>query len=109
MGWADFAIKELQAGNTVVVKPTGNSMRPKIKSGAKVTLEPIKLDKVRIHDIVLCVVKGRQYLHKVIAREKDRVLIANNRCYTNGWTRKVYGIAIKIENGSNGKKNKKKD
>jgi len=108
VGWADFAVKELQAGNTTVIKPTGNSMRPKVKSGAKVTLKPIKLDKLKINDIVLCRVKGRQYLHLIKAIDKGRFLIGNNRGGTNGWTRTIYRIATKIENGSNGKKNKKK-
>ena len=98
MGWADSAIKELQDGKAVVVKPTGNSMKGKVESGARVTLEPVELDKIEIGDIVLCKVKGRQYLHLVKAIDKGRFLIGNNKGRTNGWTRAVYGIATKIEN-----------
>lgn len=97
MGWADFAIKSLQEGKIVIIKPTGNSMKGKVESGSTVTVEPIKLDKVEIGDIVLCKVKGRQYLHLVKAKDKGRFLIGNNRGGTNGWTSAIYGKAIKIE------------
>ena len=97
MGWADFAIKDLQEGKTVTIKPTGNSMQGKVDSGSKVTIEPISLDKIEIGDIVLCKVKGKQYLHLVKAKDKGRVLIGNNKGFTNGWTSAVYGKAIKIE------------
>ena len=97
MGWADFAIKDLQEGKTVTIKPTGNSMQGKVDSGSKVTIEPISLDKIEIGDIVLCKVKGKQYLHLVLAKDKGRVLIGNNKGFTNGWTSAVYGKAIKIE------------
>ena len=97
LGWADFAIKELQNGKTIIVKPTGNSMKGKIASGSKVTIEPIELDKLEINNIVLCKVKGRQFLHLIKAIDKDRFLIGNNRGRINGWTRIIYGKAIKIE------------
>jgi len=97
MGWADFAIKALQEGKTVTIKPTGGSMKGKVDSGSKVTVEPISLDKIEIGDIVLCKVKGRQYLHLVKAKDKSRFLIGNNKGFTNGWTSAVYGKAIKIE------------
>jgi len=97
MGWADFAIKALQEGKTVIIKPTGNSMKGKVESGSKVTVEPIKLDEIEIGDIILCKVKGRQYLHLVKAKDKGRVLIGNNRGFINGWTSAVYGKATKIE------------
>ena len=97
MGWADFAIKDLQDGKTVVIKPTGGSMKGKVDSGSKVTVEPITLDKIAVNDIVLCKVKGRQYLHIIKAKDKNRVLICNNKGFINGWTSIVYGKVIKIE------------
>jgi hypothetical protein len=104
MGWADFAIKALQKGKTVTIKPTGNSMRGKVESGSKVIVEPISLDEIEINDIILCKVKGRQYLHLVKAKDKGRVLIGNNKGFINGWTSTVYGKAVKIERPAKKKK-----
>lgn len=96
MGWADNAIKKLQENQTVVIKPTGNSMKGKINSGDKVTVEPIDTDDIKINDIVLCKVKGKQYLHLVKAIDNGRFLIGNNRGYNNGWTRTIFGKATLI-------------
>lgn len=98
MGWADNAIEKLEAGETVVIKPTGNSMSPIVKSGAKVTLSPVKAEDIEKGDVVLCKVRGRQYLHLVEAITENRYLIKNNRGHTNGWTGIIYGKATKIEN-----------
>lgn len=97
MGWADFAIKQLQEGKTTVIKPTGNSMKGKIESRSKVTVEPVALDKLEIGDIVLCRVKGKQYLHLIKAIDKKRFLIGNNKGGINGWTGTIYGKVIGIE------------
>ena len=97
MGWADLAVKGLQKGEIVIIKPAGNSMKGKVESGSKVTVEPIELDKIVIGDIVLCKVTGKQYLHLVKAIDNKRFLIGNNRGGTNGWTRTIYGKAINIE------------
>ena len=97
MGWADRAIKDLQAGKTTVIKPHGGSMKGKVESGSTVTVEPIAPEDVQVGDIVLCKVKGNQYLHLVKAIEGTRFLIGNNKGRTNGWTRAVFGKAIKIE------------
>jgi hypothetical protein len=60
-------------------------------------LEPVEVANLEVGDIVLCRVKGNDYLHLVKALQKGRVLIGNNRGGTNGWTRQVFGRAIKIE------------
>jgi hypothetical protein len=99
MGWADRAIRELQEGKNTTVKPHGNSMAGRVESGSLVTLEPVQISELQLNDIVLCKVKGNQYLHLVKAMQEDRVLIGNNRGGINGWTRNVYGRAIKIEKG----------
>ena len=54
------------------------------KRGSKVTVEPIPLDKIAIGDIVLCKVKGKQYLHIVKAKDKGRFLIGNNQLLNEG-------------------------
>jgi hypothetical protein len=98
MSWADRAIAELQKGNEVVITPHGNSMMPLVYSGAKVTLAPCSTDKLEVGDIVLCRVAGSVYLHLVSAKQEDRVQISNNRGHVNGWTKAVYGKAIKVDN-----------
>lgn len=98
MGWADFAIKKLEEEGSVQITPTGNSMKGKVESGSKVTVEKISLDKLEVGNIVLCKVKGKQYLHLIKAIDKrGRFLIGNNRGGVNGWTKKIYGIATNIE------------
>lgn len=97
--WAARAIEALARGEGAVVIPHGNSMRPKVMSGARVTIEPCRADEARVGDILLCRVKGTVYLHLVKAVQPDgRVLIGNNRGGTNGWTKAVYGRAVEVEN-----------
>jgi len=102
MSWADRAITELQAGKIAVVIPHGNSMRPKVAGGARVTLEPVAVGDVVAGDIVLCRVKGNVYLHLAKATRgsgtDQTVLIGNNRGGTNGWTQAIYGRAVTVEN-----------
>jgi phage repressor protein C with HTH and peptisase S24 domain len=100
VNWSDFAVLELQAGRNVTITPKGNSMTPKIKSGARVTLEPINSSLLLKGDIVLVSIGKTIYLHLISALEKDRVQISNNHGYVNGWTskNKVYGKVVKIDN-----------
>lgn len=100
VNWSDFAVAELQAGRPVVIFPRGNSMVPKIKSGAKVTLQPIVEDLLEKGDVVLVSIGRIVYLHLISAVEKDRVQISNNHGYVNGWTskNKVYGRVVEIDN-----------
>ena len=101
MGWADAAIDALRAGDVAVVRPRGNSMTPRIRSGATCELEPVtEGDVLRRGDIVLVKVKGTVYLHLVTALEKDRVQIGNNHGRINGWTPRgnVYGRVTQIDN-----------
>lgn len=102
MGWADRHIKDLQDGKTVRFRPRGNSMEPRISSGDLVTVEPIKdSDELEVSDIVLCTVKGNQYLHLVLqlSEHGERVFIGNNKGHENGWTSfdRVYGRVTKVE------------
>ena len=95
MSWAAAAIAELQKGNQATVKPRGNSMLPRIRSGQTVSLRPMGEMGAAVDAVVLCRVKGRIYLHKVLARVGQRYLIGNNRGGTNGWVTAgaIYGIA----------------
>lgn len=95
------AIEELRAGNTTKYKGHGNSMHPRIKSGATVTLEPTTLENLKIGDAVFCKVKGNIYVHLVTAfRGKGsnlQVQISNNHGHVNGWTSTVYGRVVNSE------------
>lgn len=99
--WADYAISELDAGRQVVINPKGDSMTPKIVSGATVTLEPVfDIDTIKKGDIVLVAIGRSHYLHIVSAINKENVQISNNHGYVNGWTSKenVYGKVISVDN-----------
>lgn len=100
MGWADYYIRDLKRGETVSFRPRGNSMKPKISSGQLCTVEPVGDRELEKDDIVLCQVRGNQYLHLVSAVKDDLVQISNNRGHINGWTSKknVFGILVSVEN-----------
>jgi hypothetical protein len=86
MGWATGHIQKLLQGETVTFRPRGNSMAPRIKSGALCTVEPVKDHaSIRAGDVVLCKVRGAEYLHFVKAIQGDRFQIGNNRGGINGW------------------------
>ncbi len=104
MGWADNYIKKLQEGEEVSFRPRGNSMTPKIKSGQLVTVSP-DLTTLKVGDVVLCKVGKSQYLHYLVQSSQFtsstenwiKYMIANARGHVNGWTTKVYGKVIRIE------------
>jgi hypothetical protein len=101
MSWSVHAREELSAGRSVVVRPRGDSMKPRIRSGASVLLEPIKDPKIlAVDDIVFVKVRGRWYLHRVAAADSTRVQIANARGRVNGWASRqaVLGVATRINN-----------
>ena len=97
MGWATFHIQRLQRGEIVQFRPRGNSMSGKIESGQLCTVEPVRVEDVRVGEIVLCKVNGTDYLHLVKAVQGGRVLIGNNKGRINGWTRNVYGRLVRVE------------
>lgn len=99
MGWATGHIQALREGKTVSFRPRGNSMTPKIQSGQLCTVEPVKPEKVTVGDVVLCKVKGNEYLHNVTAIHNGRFQISNNHGFINGWIGPftVYGRLTKIE------------
>jgi len=101
MSWAARAKECLLRGEVCQVKPRGNSMMPLVHSGDTVTLEPVSPATLEHGDIVLCRVKGNDYLHLVkgIDVPGERVLIGNNRGRLNGWTsfKNVFGKATLVE------------
>lgn len=99
MGWATRHIENLRAGHTVSFRPQGQSMKGRINSGQKCTVEPLGETGIKIDDIVLCTVRGNQYLHLVKAARGDQFQIGNNRGGVNGWVTRhqIHGVCIQIE------------
>jgi hypothetical protein len=99
MGWATHSIAKLQKGETVSFRPRGHSMSGKIESGQLCTVAPVDPATVKVGDIVLCKVRGREYLHLVKAVQGSRFQIGNNRGHINGWVTagSIFGRCIKVE------------
>lgn len=107
MGWAASYIDALGRGETVRFRPRGNSMRPRIESGALVEVAPVSAEtEVSPGDAVLCRVGGREYLHLVLVRQtlrsaegpKVRFQIGNASGRVNGWTgpERIFGKVISV-------------
>src|SRR5262245_50776704 len=99
MGWAAGDIEKLRAGETVSFRPRGNSMSGKIGSGQLCTVVPVDLASLRVGDIVLCKVNGREYLHLVKAIQGQQFQIGNNRGRINGWVSAgaIFGRCVSVE------------
>ena len=98
MGWATAYIEKLRKGETVSFRPRGNSMSGKIESGQLCTVAPVA-DDLKVGDVVLCKVNGRQYLHLIKAVQGGRYQIGNNRGRINGWVSRnsIYGKCVRVE------------
>jgi len=99
MAWATGYIAKLRAGETVSFRPRGDSMAPRIESGDLCTGEPVDPAPPRAGDIVLCKVRGAEYLHLVKAIQGGRFQIGNNRGHVNGWVgpSAIFGRLVKVE------------
>lgn len=100
MGWASAYITRLRQGETVSFRPRGNSMSGRIESGQLCTVEPVAdCAQLAVGDVVLCKVRGNEYLHLVKATRGSRFQIGNNHGFINGWVaaRSIYGRCIKVE------------
>jgi len=99
MGWASTYIARLQQDETVQFRPRGRSMQGRVEDGALVTVEPVGTRSLAAGDVVLCTVKGQQYLHLIHATQGLRYQIGNNKGGINGWVglRQIYGVLVKVE------------
>lgn len=99
MGWATGYIAKLREGETVAFRPRGNSMSPRIESGQLCTVEPIDCSALEVGDVVLCKVKGAEYLHIVKAIQGERFQIGNNRGFINGWigANAIFGRLVSVQ------------
>ena len=98
MAWATGHITKLQGGETVQFRPSGNSMRGKVNPGQLCTVEPLSGPPEK-GDVVLCKVKGREYLHLVKAVKGERFQIGNNKGGINGWIgiNSIFGKLTNVE------------
>jgi SOS-response transcriptional repressor LexA len=99
MGWATKHIEELRLGKRVRCRPKGNSMVPKIGSGDLVIIDPLKkTQNPEVGDIVLCKVKGQQFLHLITAIRGDQYQISNNHGFINGWCGRaqIFGKVVSV-------------
>ena len=99
MGWATHYISQLKMGATVQFRPRGDSMRGKINSGQLCTVEPVDPATLQVGDIVLCKVRGAEYLHLIKAVKGHQFQIGNNRGGINGWigAHAIFGKCTKVE------------
>lgn len=99
MGWASGHIEKLREGETVSFRPRGNSMKGKIESGDLCTVIPADPATLQVGDIVLCKVKGAEYLHLIKAIQGERFQIGNNRGRINGWIgpHSIFGKCVRVE------------
>ena len=74
-------------------------MSGKIESGQLCTVEPIGPNNVEVGDIVLCKIKGYEYLHLVKAIQGQRFQIGNNKGRINGWitANSIFGKCVGID------------
>lgn len=75
-------------------------MTSRIESRQLCTVEPVAdPSTLQVDDIVLCRVKGADYLHLIKAIENHRFQIGNNRGYINGWIgpNTIFGRCVKVE------------
>ena len=71
----------------------------RIESGQLCTVAPTDPETLRVGDIVLCKVKGHEYLHLIKAIQGERIQIGNNRGRINGWisAESIFGRCVEIE------------
>lgn len=73
-------------------------MSGKIESGQLCTVEPVDPESLRVGDIVLCKVRGVEYLHLVKAVQGPRFQIGNNQGRINGWVTagSIFGKCVRV-------------
>jgi hypothetical protein len=73
-------------------------MKGKIDSGQLCTVAPVDAANLSVGDIVLCRVRGAEYLHLIKAIQGGRFQIGNNRGGINGWigANGIFGRCVTI-------------
>jgi hypothetical protein len=102
MGWASAVIRKLKNGETVTLVMRTKAMTGVIDWGDKCRIEPVRKGmKLKVGDIVLCKVYGKEHLQKIlyIDEEDGRIQIGNHRGRVEGFAAasEVYGRFCQIE------------
>ncbi len=86
----------LNRGEDATMKVFGQSMKPTIKSGSKLTFR--RTENYDVGDIVISRVRSRIIDAHKITRidERGRCMIANNRGRENGWASQIFGRVIAV-------------
>jgi hypothetical protein len=101
MGRINVVLKALQEfPYEIQWKPKGNSMTPRIVSGAPVKVKRVDISVYRVGDVAYAKVRGAYYLHLITAIDetKGRYQISNNHGHVNGWTsgEHLYGLLVEV-------------
>ena len=92
--------QHLKNGEVCKVIGFGQSMTPILKSGQPVICKPVSEEtELNKNDIVLCKVKGKYYLHKILSIKNGvRYQISNNHGHVNGTISRnnIYGKVVEI-------------
>lgn len=98
MGWANEALKALDATGEAQVRPLGGSMCGRIESGQLVTIRRVDVDLLASGDVVFVRWKGGFLLHLIKAVNGNRFLIGNNVGKINGWVMRdaVLGKVVRV-------------
>ena len=74
-------------------------MEGRIESGHLCTVAPVDCSTLSVEDIVLCKVRGAEFLHLVKAISGERFQIGNNRGGINGriGANGIFGKCIRVE------------
>jgi hypothetical protein len=106
MARENFILKTLLEKGEVIWRPKGNSMTPKINSGAQVKVINCLPQVFRVGDVAYAKVRGNYYLHLVSAIDNSagagylaRYQISNNHGHVNGWAeaKNMFGILVQVE------------
>lgn len=75
-------------------------MKGRVESGQLCTVVPVDAQRdVDVGDIVLCKVRGTEYLHLVKAVREGQFQIGNNKGHINGWIspKSIFGKLVRVE------------
>src|SRR5262245_1370196 len=99
MGWATGHIEKLRDGEGVSFRPKGNSMIGNIGSGKLCSVVPLESGDLKVGDIVLCKVNGREYMHLIKGIQGEQFQIGKNWGGMSGWvtSNAIFGKCIRIE------------
>ncbi len=112
--WSDADICDLtrdllRMGKSVRFQARGMSMKPLVRDGDIMLVEPFGQKLPRLGDVVLCQTEsGRVLAHRVIGRqgkleEKTYLIQGDRAAYADGWIshEQIWGRVSKLERGGN--------